>query len=95
MAGSRVRQVLAEQDATLTLIQEGVANLHDASLAINEELTTQHALLEGLTRDVDQTTGRVTSDRTRVGRLTQHHKVWRFWVFLVVATILLVFIILY
>jgi chromosome segregation ATPase len=92
---SRTRQVLAEQDATLSLIEQGVANLHEASLAINAELNTQNGLLEDLNQSVDTTRDRMDNQGRRVNELRTKPTSWRLWLFVVIATAALLFLILY
>ena len=92
---SRVRQAMAEQDATLSLIEQGVGNLHEASLAINAELNSQRALLEDLSQSVDNTQARMENQTNRVTDLRRKPSTWKLWLFVILGTALLVFLILY
>ena len=94
-SNTNIRQALIEQDATLSLIEQGVGNLHEASLAINAELNTQSVLLDELSESVDQTRSRMENQTNRVTDLRRKPNTWKLWLFVIFGTALLVFLILY
>ena len=92
---NRVQAIRADQDATLDEIERGVGNLHEASLAIQAELTTQSALLGDLSENVDNTQSRMQNQVGRATELSRKPSTWKLWVFILVATAALLFIVLY
>lgn len=94
MPQATVEQIRAQQDATLSLIEEGVVNLHEASRAIAGELQTQHVLLDDLTQNVERTGDRMRMQESRVADLRNKPSTWRLWLFVILGLVLLAFLIL-
>jgi hypothetical protein len=89
-----VEQIRAQQDATLSLIEEGVGNLHEASRAIAGELHTQHVLLDNLTENVDRTREGIRTQTGQVATLRNKPSTWKLWLCVILGLVFLAFLIL-
>lgn len=70
-------QVLRAQDAELVDLEAAVATTRTLARAINDEVTLQTHLLEGLEEDVDVTHSRLRAATLRVKQVLRSSNSWR------------------
>lgn len=73
----RHMQVLRAQDAELVDLEAAVATTRTLARAINDEVTLQTHLLEGLEEDVDVTHSRLRAATLRVKQVLRSSNSWR------------------
>ena len=87
--------IMREQDKHLDVIERSVGNLKDASLAINQELTTQSVLLEDLDRSLDRSNTGIRTNQTRLEWFRQRSGTCKLWLLVIALIFLLIFTLMY
>ncbi len=85
-------RLMKEQDRHLDDIERSVGTLHEASVVMNQEITLQNRLLEGLSDDVSRTQGAVASNRSRLDWFRNNRGTCKIWLVIIIAFSLFILI---